>query len=839
MCFSLCTDPPSYEMDQILQDPVFSLVVHYIEGSPLLDADLDRAKAETAVAIFLLSDKFCEDADTEDTKIILQQLSIERYMLSYGSNSEVTFCMQLLRPQNKKHLGDIEENDQKLVVCLNEMKMGVLAKACLFQGMNTLIFNLLSSFAEDEDPLTEKGGTSRFDPDATEEDEIGTWLEEYEKGCGWEIYITELADVFEGQKFVDLAYILYEKIGIVLFALRIKDLKGKQHTRVLLNPADFVIPNKDDYVIEGFVVAENKKQSDLRFAPVADSIVGGANPFQLISNLAKLGGHQDGNSIPTNGRRDSVSSSGTAPESRKGSAIKKSLSSRWQDIKADYDNEREMLVGNTQEVLSKQEAEYVQNSFFVRSKPLSIEESTIETSVLDEVPNVNQHIIIIGKGLNSLYDFIKPWRAKYLGRLRHIVILNPNGVSEATWRRVSIFEGILYVKGSALEENDLRRAGIFKASQVVVLADGVRKSKTGASNSSDALEDADAIFSYQLVKRLNEKAHVVVEIVHSSNVSYLDSSEGHALVRAEDYKFTPQFASGTLYTSSLLDAVLCQTFYNPQIIKVVDKLISGTDHKPDESLTDSSPSHSTKRKKNAVVNSKMFDGMGSSLHQILVPDNLKKQTYGELFKALSQRGMIPLGLLRGTFPAMNIGPKGNKLPYVYTNPSKETEVFSCDKVFVLSQKSLNTTKFTADELHENFLKQTETAIMTRKAEKDGDVEFGSRHRNSMVREMDRFFSTISGEVQNISNVIDDLKKSTVSDAVSAFNAAGASVNRGKAASLIKPSSLNTTSHKVSAKGTGVSQSGMKRKSMFRSQIKKKARPRSVSTDTNATVSSED
>jgi hypothetical protein len=37
---------------------------------------------------------------------------------------------------------------------------------------------------------------------------------------------------------------------------------------------------------------------------------------------------------------------------------------------------------------------------------------------------------------------------------------------------------------------------------------------------------------------------------------------------------------------------------------------------------------------------------------------------------------------------MQVGPKQNKLPYVFTNPPKETELFSCDKVFVLSQKPI-------------------------------------------------------------------------------------------------------------------------------------------------------
>lgn len=37
----------------------------------------------------------------------------------------------------------------------------------------------------------------------------------------------------------------------------------------------------------------------------------------------------------------------------------------------------------------------------------------------------------------------------------------------------------------------------------------------------------------------------------------------------------------------------------------------------------------------------------------------------------------------------------NVLPYVYTNPPKETEVFSCDRVFVLSQSPLEIEKSTS------------------------------------------------------------------------------------------------------------------------------------------------
>ena len=532
-------DPPSFDMMRILQHHVYSLCVHFIEGSPLLDVDLARVRAESALAIFMLGNKFCADADAEDTKSILQQFSIKRYMISNGAAAakDALFCIQLLRSENRKHLGESEDSDKQLVLCLNEMKMGALAKACMFPGTSTLIFNLLSSFADDDedDFLQDKDGV-----DAVEDDDIGTWLEEYQKGCGWEIYVTELSAEYTGKKFSSVAHEVYfssKHRGVVLFALKISDKKGRSPTRVVLNPADFIIPSRDDYDIEGFVIAGNKNQSNL-----SDS-----TPESEHYNTSS-------NDMSSNSKENVEVNSVV----RRMSKDRNNSSFRWQDVKVEYENGRSELVNN-QELLSKNEDEHLKANYFIRGITMSQERCTVETNIIDEVPTVNQHIIIIGKTLGNVYDFIRAWRAKYLGRLKHMVILSPEKISEAIWRRIARFEGVRLIKGSGLEESDLKRAGIFRAAQVVVLAGSTvnnESKRTAAMSSADTLQDSDAIFTYQLVRKLNDKAHVVVEIVHSSNVGYLDS--GSTLVSADDYKFTPQFASGTLYTSSLMDTILCQ-----------------------------------------------------------------------------------------------------------------------------------------------------------------------------------------------------------------------------------------------------------------------------------------
>lgn len=235
----------------------------------------------------------------------------------------------------------------------------------------------------------------------------------------------------------------------------------------------------------------------------------------------------------------------------------------WKLLKRSNLLQKKIEMDSFQEKLQKLEENHMTEYFYARKTPIDIEDCFIKTSVVDEVPHINNHLIIMGKDLSNLYDLIRPLRAKYLGSLKYIVILHPDDIPHAVWRRICYFEAILVIRGSSLEESDIRRAGIFRAHQVVVLADAQanEKSRAGgkvaaaASVEMESLIDSDAIFTYQCVRRLNSQTQVVVEIVRHENIAYLDSE---STLKKEQYKFSPQFASGTLFTTSLLDSLVCQ-----------------------------------------------------------------------------------------------------------------------------------------------------------------------------------------------------------------------------------------------------------------------------------------
>jgi hypothetical protein len=318
---------------------------------------------------------------------------------------------------------------------------------------------------------------------------------------------------------------------------------------------------------------------------------------------------------------------------------------------------------------------YMRSKYFLRHRPASQIEARTDVQSL---PDIRDHLIIMGSGLNSLYDLIRPLRARYIGRVQHIVIINPEPIPSHVWKRISQFDGLHLVLGSPLHESDLFRAGILICARVVMLAPDTVASK---GRGMEGLVDANSIFAYQLVRSLRPDVSVVLEITHPENVQFLDQSPQVPHALHQHYRFTRTFASGCLFTSNMLDSFSCQQFYHPEVLSVIGKLVSGTDeHRPDSKNEDNDPDVQ------ALLSSMAL----SNLYQVTMTDQLlgglRSPSYGNVFDYLLANGQLALALYRGVNVHAKIGIKANTMAYVYTNPCRETDVASCDMVFVLSSK---------------------------------------------------------------------------------------------------------------------------------------------------------
>ena len=236
--------------------------------------------------------------------------------------------------------------------------------------------------------------------------------------------------------------------------------------------------------MEAFVIAQNKASSDLSFSTVKldvgqkalRNIEAGFQSLQQVNrNITSLGGLRksgreavDQGKIEAFRKKLSAGNNGTSAAADRSKIAK----ARWKSLKRSNLVAKKVESFSYMEILHQLEEQHMQKEYHLRAEPIDISAAIIKTNVIDEIPFINNHVIIIGRGLNNLFDLIRPLRAKFLGMLRYIVIVSPDEIPHDIWTQISMFDAVLVVRGSALEEANLRRAGIFRAAHVVVLADG-------------------------------------------------------------------------------------------------------------------------------------------------------------------------------------------------------------------------------------------------------------------------------------------------------------------------------------------------------------------------------
>jgi hypothetical protein len=209
---------PDPTIELTLMQTKYSSCVFYLEGNPLDQQDLKRCQIENAKAVIIFSDKLSFDAHKEDTHTILQAMVIKNQVsqLNQKSSSEdgagqeksssqpktTQVCMQLLKPESitRYELSLSKEeikNDQ--IICIESLKLSLLAKSCLCPGLVALITNLIKSSKEPPDELTElleKNESS---------EKNWRWLFDYWSGKEYELYRIEIPGTFANQQFNNIA----------------------------------------------------------------------------------------------------------------------------------------------------------------------------------------------------------------------------------------------------------------------------------------------------------------------------------------------------------------------------------------------------------------------------------------------------------------------------------------------------------------------------------------------------------------------------------------------------------------------------------------------------------
>ncbi|KAJ1550423.1 hypothetical protein HK096_007013 [Nowakowskiella sp. JEL0078] len=214
----LVQEEPSLEIKRMLRHPFYRTRVFFLNGSSLNLADLKRANATCATALFLLN---TEGSTGEDNK------EEEQLRMTRGADAEI-LMRSLVAKTNFPDLAifaqveDIRSQDLSShcgisrVLCLDEIKMSLLARNCLVPGLLTLMLNLVHTYRNLNDNTLDS-----------------KWMREYNQGSTNQIYAFKIPSGLVGFRFAEMVNFVYCTFGVTIFAII-----GNQNERKILNGDD-------------------------------------------------------------------------------------------------------------------------------------------------------------------------------------------------------------------------------------------------------------------------------------------------------------------------------------------------------------------------------------------------------------------------------------------------------------------------------------------------------------------------------------------------------------------------------------------------------------------------
>ncbi|XP_074764336.1 potassium channel subfamily T member 2 isoform X4 [Athene noctua] len=553
----LCPTEMDAQVRRVLQIPMWSQRVIYLQGSALKDQDLLRAKMDDAEACFILSSRCEVDRTAADHQTILRAWAVK----DFAPNCPL--YVQILKPENKFHIKFADH-----VVCEEEFKYAMLALNCICPATSTLI--------------------------------------------------TLLVHTSRGQ------------FGVCLIGVRKEDNKN-----ILLNPGPRYIMSSTDICFYINITKEEnsafKKQEKHRKNHESKLSYHGASRLPVHSIIASMGtvaiDLQDTGCRTSSGPTLALPSEG-GKEGRRPSiapVLEVADSSSLQTCDLLSDQSEDETTPSDDEVSAGLEYAkgYPPYSPYIGSSPtfchLLHEKVPFCCLRLDKGCQHNYYedakaygfknkLIIVAAETagNGLYNFIVPLRAYYRPKkeLNPIVLLLDNPL------------------------DDLLRCGVTFAANMVV----VDKEST-MSAEEDYMADAKTIVNVQTLFRLFSSLSIITELTHPANMRFMQfrakDCYSLALSKLEKkerekgsnlaFMFRLPFAAGRVFSISMLDTLLYQSFVKDYMISIT-RLLLGLDTTP---------------------------GSGFLCSMKITEEDLWIRTYARLYQKLcSSTGDIPIGVYR-------------------------------------------------------------------------------------------------------------------------------------------------------------------------------------------------
>ncbi|XP_076014806.1 potassium channel subfamily T member 2 [Genypterus blacodes] len=650
----LCPSEVDLQVRRVLQIPLWSQRVIYLQGSVLKDQDLLRAKMDDAEACFILSSRNEVDRMAADHQTILRAWAVK----DFAPNCPL--YVQILKPENKFHVKFADH-----VVCEEEFKYAMLALNCVCPATSTLVTLLVH---------TSRGREGQQSPEQ--------WQRMYGCCSGNEVYHIRVCDSkffgeYNGKSFTYASFHAHKKYGVCLIGIKREDNKS-----ILLNPGPHHIMAATDTCYYINITKEENSafifNQEERKGHKVGRMYDGPSQLPVHSIIASMGtvamdlqnssppGMSGGKLVPptvngTGGRRPSI-----APVQE----IADSSSILPCDLLSDQSEDDSTFLDEKGRTSTEYVKGYPPNSPYIGSSPtlchllaekapfccLRLDQGCRHNSFEDaKAYGFKNKLIIVSAETagNGLYNFIVPLRAYYRPRkeLNPIVLLLDNPPDNHFLEAICCFPMVYYMAGTIDNLDSLLQCGIIYADNLVV----VDKEST-MSAEEDYMADAKTIVNVQTMFRLFPSLSIITELTHPSNMRFMQfrakdcyslalsklekiifhstNAEENTLLclcpgsrpqKERDkgsnlaFMFRLPFAAGRVFSISMLDTLLYQSFVKDYMI-LIARLLLGLDTTP---------------------------GSGYLCAMKVTEEDLWIRTYGRLFQKLcSSSAEIPIGIYR-------------------------------------------------------------------------------------------------------------------------------------------------------------------------------------------------
>ncbi|KAJ1680376.1 hypothetical protein EV182_000097 [Spiromyces aspiralis] len=703
---------PTAELKELLHNPAYENRVSFVRGSPANFGDLERAHAGSAVSIFFLARKLnYSQVREDDAEGVTVALALNAFNMYHHAGATARqhpqqepprrpenylVYIQALLPESVEH---IEYLQATKAMCIDEYRMGLIAKSLAVPGFAALIYMLSTT-------VTDKAAKAMYriylqqksSPAGGSDTE---WVLDYLNGVRQEIYQMLVPTSLVGRSFFKAARYFYRTHHVLAIAVGAYTVRRRKR---LFSPNG--IQTCDEPFYDTLLAPRNYRlqENDIIFAIAPDD----ANIRMATRRASRA--HIKGSASNTYDVHVQQRSPVSDTYMRFAQRLAGSLAQ--DDIRrrgpANTNTEAAVAAAAATTALSAGNekdkgigGDYISDSSLASSRRASstaglgrprhsAAASYVKQSVgrriervarkFDRIPSgLRDHVLICDASPRfprNLPLLIQSLKYAFRDESLSVVVLSPAMLDKARERLLRDFANVYIIRGTPLSQPDLRRARLQTCRRAIVLSNN---KYYNAGTDADHQADSTTLLVNLNVRAIRgNKCFVVSEIVESANIHYLDQSQF-----TSTFIMQRSFMAGNVFLPSMLDSMLCRSFTCSHLMSIIKVLMfnttAGCSGSTARSGGEDINEHSTEVATADLMPQTTRTGQVSL---ISIPWYLASHTYASFALILMKKyDAIPLGIYRTNRDYYN--GRRHEFPFVMCNPRPSTLLQVGDAVYIV------------------------------------------------------------------------------------------------------------------------------------------------------------